>query len=265
LKPEKEAAVRILIVLRPDYMPALRQVAAIAARRVWDGARRAMNLLSETPAAAAAAAAAAQEDPLARIIGRAAYTERDINALMNDAEDQFNCDQDPLEMVYDRQSERLGWWSALASAARGREPYEIAWSSIKELASDQTFELRRTDADFECIDKLAGSNFHIVVAGHTHLARAIGRASGGMYYNSGTWATLMRLRPEQVASAEKFKPLYEALKSAQTIEELEKMKVVFENPTVVTIRAVNGKVERSIKTVTRRGGKITLGDAGGAE
>jgi hypothetical protein len=43
------------------------------------------------------------------------------------------------------------------------------------------------------------------------------------------------------------------------------MKVVFENPTVVTIRAVNGKVERSIKTVTRRGGKITLGDAGGAE
>jgi UDP-2,3-diacylglucosamine pyrophosphatase LpxH len=259
LKPEKEAAVRILVVLRPEYIPALRQIAAIASRRVWDGARRAMNLLSEAPTPEERA----EEDALARIVGRAPYVERDVDALMNDAETQFKSDRDPLEMVYDRQGEQLGWWSALASAARGREDYEIAWAAIKELASDETFEIRRTDEDFDRIDKLAGSNFNIVVAGHTHLARAIGRASGGMYYNCGTWASLMRLRPEQLASPETFKPVYDILKAAQTIDELEKVKVAFRRPTVVTIRAVNGKVEPSINTVTRKDGKITLGDPGG--
>jgi hypothetical protein len=34
---------------------------------------------------------------------------------MNDAEAQFNSDRDPLDMVYERQGEQLGWWSALVA------------------------------------------------------------------------------------------------------------------------------------------------------
>jgi hypothetical protein len=141
----------------------------------------------------------------------------------------------------------------------GSQPYRVAWETVKELASDQTFTIRRTDDDFEMIDGLAGANFDVVVAGHTHLARILQRrkVGRGWYFNTGTWAWLMRLTPEQLETEETFRPVFEHLATAATIEDLgDDLK--FARPTVAIIKKDENPV---LKKVVPRSGGIDFVDA----
>src|SRR4029434_4386423 len=128
----------------------------------------------------------------------------------------------------------LGLWEALAAAITRREPHEIAFEAIKDIPSASTFNIGQTDGDFERIDELAGADYDVVIAGHTHLARALDRSRGrGRYFNSGTWASLMQLTSAQLQSPAAFKPVFERLRKARTIADLGKL--VAPRPTVVTV------------------------------
>jgi UDP-2,3-diacylglucosamine pyrophosphatase LpxH len=250
LKPEKQGAVRILLAIGPEQRPKLNQVAGIAARRVWDSARRKMGLLSFEDGGQPPNGS---PDAVARIAGRSAQTVPDTDRLMDRIESQFREGKDPLEAVYDQQGAQLGWWDALVSVARQKQPFEVAWEAVKEVAGDASFDVRRSDPDFERIDDLAGENFDYVIAGHTHLARSLGRRKGkGLYYNSGTWATLMQLKPAQLASPAAFQPVFDRLKRARTIADLGDL--VLRRPTVVTVNGSGAALE----TVTLNGGKVAL-------
>ncbi|MGC9945664.1 MAG: metallophosphoesterase [Bryobacteraceae bacterium] len=256
LKPEKEAALRILYALKPDLKSKLTSIAAIATRRVWDEGRRAVRLLSDAPGGEQPA-----EEEYFRMAGRAAQNSADVETLMDRAEELFKAGKNPLDMVHERESERLGWWGELVSTAFRGEPHEIAWSGVKEMANDTTFQVRRVDDDFEKIDAMAARDFKYVVAGHTHLARALGRRNGGgLYYNTGTWATLMRLGREDLRSAESFEPVFRRLQEAQTIPDLGNL--AFARPTVATIRAGNGQTESDLRKVIETDGRIGFVDVG---
>jgi UDP-2,3-diacylglucosamine pyrophosphatase LpxH len=254
LKPEKEAAVKILLAVGPEQRLKLNAVAAIAARRVWDATRRKVGFLS------------AEDDELAgpggrsaldRIAGRSYDTAPDTDKLMDDIEAQFQAGKDPLVTVHEHQNEQLGWWDALVSVVRQREPFEVAWEAVKEAKGDTSFQVRQVDSDFERLDELAGEAFDYVIAGHTHLARILGRRkSKGMYFNSGTWAALMQLTPAQLRSAASFQPVFERLKKARTIAELGNL--VFYRPTVVTLRNNNGRTEAALETAALKKGKIAM-------
>jgi UDP-2,3-diacylglucosamine pyrophosphatase LpxH len=251
LKPEKEAAVRVLLVLKPDQRANLRAVAEVASRRVWDGVRRAMGWLS----AGEEDDRAAEPDALARIVGRV-ETKVDTEKLLDHAESLFR-DTNAIDLVYGQQGQQLGWWDALAAVIRQREPHEIAREAIKELVDDTSFNIGQTDADFQRIDALAGPTYDIVVAGHTHLARSLSRTEGrGRYFNSGTWASLMRLTPAQLQSAAAFKPVFETMRKAKTIADLGPL--VWKRPTVVTVRKQGNQIEASLDEVTLKGKKLVL-------
>ncbi len=246
LKPEKEGAVRLLLVLKPDQRGKLRAAAEVAARRAWDGVRRAVGWLSIDDDDALVAG----PDPLAHIVGRV-ESRIDPETLLDRAESLFR-DHNAIDLVHGEQSQQLGWWDALAATITRREPHEIALEAIKEIASAPTFNIGQVDADFERIDALVGPEYDIVVAGHTHLARALDRAQGrGRYFNSGTWASLMRLTPAQLQSPASFKPVFEKLRKARTIDELGTL--VWKRPTVVTIRA---GVEPALHEVALKGNKV---------
>jgi hypothetical protein len=76
----------------------------------------------------------------------------------------------------------------------------------------------------------------VVIAGHTHLARVLGRRTLGnaLYINTGTWAWLMKLDPAQLESAEKFRPVFEQLTAASRIEDLDG-NLKFVRPTVALV------------------------------
>ena len=66
------------------------------------------------------------------------------------------------------------------------------------LAKDETFTLESEDDAFVWSKTNVDPDIEFVVAGHTHLERAIQRSSGG-YFNSGTWASLIRLSEQQLS------------------------------------------------------------------
>jgi UDP-2,3-diacylglucosamine pyrophosphatase LpxH len=249
LKPEKEAAVRLLLVLKPDQRAKLRAAAEVAGRRVWDGVRRSIGWLSAADDSATAA------DPLDRIVGTPG-TEVDAEKLLDDAEELFREGANPLDLVYGQQHQQLNWWHAMTAFVSRREAHEIAFAAIKEVADATTFHVDKIDRDFELIDDLVGAEYDIVVAGHTHLARRLDRTRGGRYFNSGTWATLMRLTPAQLQSPAAFKPVFDTLRRSRTIAELGKL--VWRNPTVVTVAAQGGGVSSSLDRVAGKPGKVAL-------
>jgi UDP-2,3-diacylglucosamine pyrophosphatase LpxH len=248
LKPEKEGAVRILLAMRPKLRAKVLDVIAILKRRfIVTPALRAFGLLSEEEASLEAAALA--DETLDRIM--AGGSDRlDAEELLLQVERDFENREDPVDLVYRRGPGQLGIRSAIAAAFTGAKPHRVAWEAVKELASDDTFVIRKTDDDYEKIDALAGANYDVVVAGHTHLARILARrkVGRGWYFNTGTWAWLMRLSREQLADAETFKPVFERLSAAKTIEDLgDDLK--FARPTVAVVKTGEDPALKQVKLV----------------
>lgn len=252
LKPEKEGAVRILMAMHPELKAKLSDIAGVAAKWTWNAARRAVRLLSDERPANATDGALALE----RIV--AGETIRiDTDQLLDAVERDFKNQRDPLEGIDETRDGRLGVWSGLLAAVSGREPHRVAWEAVKELASDDTFAIYKADSDFEMIDALAGSAFDVVAAGHTHLARVVQRRKigRGWYLNTGTWASLMRLKPEDLRNEEAFKPVYERLEKAETIESLGEL--AWSRPTVAVIQT---GVDPCLRQVELRNGAVQLKD-----
>jgi hypothetical protein len=212
-----------------------------------------VGLLSED----ASALSAGPPDPLARIALDGPPVTVEPDRVLDRIEERFREGADPMDLVLERRSDQLGWWDAFVSAVRRREPYEVAWEAVKELTNDRSFDVGHPDIDFRRIDESVGPEIDYIVAGHTHLARVLRRTNGGgTYLNSGTWASLMRLVPGQVASPKAFKPVFERLSTAKTIADLGSL--VFRRPTAVSVRRFNGRVEAGLDEVTLKNGKIAL-------
>jgi len=257
LKPEKQSALRIVLAMHPELGAKGSDVVGILQRRfVSIPLRRAFNLLDEESITSPEARTEAARTLAGIMVGGGEKV--DAERLMDQVEDDFQNGLDPVDLVYRRGPGQLGIRSAIVAATTGAKPYRVAWESVKELASDETFTIRRTDDDFEMIDALAGANFDVVVAGHTHLARILQRRKlgHGWYFNTGTWAWLMRLTPEQLESAETFKPVFEQLSAATSIEDLGN-NLKFARPTVAIVRKNEDPV---LKKVVQRNGNIDFVD-----
>jgi UDP-2,3-diacylglucosamine pyrophosphatase LpxH len=256
LKPEKQGALRVMLAMHPELQAKATDVVGILQRRfVSTPLRRRFGLLEEDPVSTSAAKAEASQT-LARIMAGAS-DRIDAKRLMEEVENEF-LTSDPVDLAYRRGSGQLGITSALVAAVMGSKPYRVAWEFVKELGGDQTFAIRRTDDDFEMVDALAGANYDVVVAGHTHLARILARrkVGRGWYFNTGTWAWLMRLSSEQLQTADTFKPVFEQLSAAKTIEDLgDHLK--FARPTVAIVKKDEDPV---LKKVVERNGSVDFAD-----
>jgi hypothetical protein len=105
-----------------------------------------------------------------------------------------------------------------------------------------------------------GDGIDYLIAGHTHLERAIEREHRGQsryYYNSGTWIRLIRLTEDVLEDADQFARVYQAFK-AREISALDSVKnlgpdrnqpLVLLRPTVVSIvkgsDGVYGEINRA--------------------
>jgi hypothetical protein len=88
------------------------------------------------------------------------------------------------------------------------------------------------------LDEQIGDECDFLIAGHTHLARALPRKKkSGWYFNSGTWARLIRLEDRVLRSAEEFKKVFETFKQG-TMRALDAHpELVSRRLTVVAVRA----------------------------
>jgi UDP-2,3-diacylglucosamine pyrophosphatase LpxH len=212
LKPELQAVVPTLLALAPDQRDKIGAIAATARRLAWDMVRRATGLLGATEEQTATEEPETfQEGPFS-----AAGSRHYADELLREAEDRMRRDVDPMSLVAaDQRGGYLGGMGALRNFFRGESPSEILREALEKLAQNRSFDLNVEDDTSKRLDERMG-DVDFLVAGHTHLERALRRRYGsGWYFNTGTWVRLIRLKPEVLKSKEKFGQIYNVFKSGK--------------------------------------------------
>jgi hypothetical protein len=132
--------------------------------------------------------------------------------LLRQAEEDYRNDRLPEALTDAGATETLGLPSYFYQTEVEKvAPEEALRQALQEwMAGDDTFGLTTQDETFRELDKRVGSGIDFLIAGHTHLPRAI-RRKPGFYYNSGTWIRLIYLTEKLTATSEAFEPVYRAL------------------------------------------------------
>ncbi|MCK7492769.1 MAG: hypothetical protein MZW92_15480 [Comamonadaceae bacterium] len=166
-------------------------------------------LAGEEPASELGAAAA-----LPPAWGETAMTSNYAHALLDRAEQRFRGSEEPLALIEgDEQGEYLGLVGAAWKLVRGRPTHEVLAEALEQLDKDRSFDFRAEDDTYTELDRWVGGEIDFIVAGHTHLERALRRRSAnGWYFNSGTWARLIKLEADVRGSPDKFKAVFDAFK-----------------------------------------------------
>ena len=255
LKPETSVVPRILLALKPGVKDDLVNLTSIMQVKRRDADRLRNNLLGVAAAGARASEPSISgEDELARLIERPDATPGaaadDVYAEMERrlATHGTRLDEERLA-----REGTLGWGSQILDRFLGRDPRDSLRESLREvLEHDKTFDVDYADEDFKRIDQLVGPTIDYVIAGHTHLERALisPRRRGG-YFNTGTWIRLIRIPSPLLESREAFAPLYSAFR-AGSMRALDEFivgpgeRLVRRIPTVAVLRRTPGGVQAAL-------------------
>lgn len=213
LKPETQAVVPILSALNPALLRRMQELGAVAARTATDLVRLRTGFLGADDEAGAGAPHNTGAAPPA---WRGPAPGASAQALMDQAEQAFQAGVTPISLVRATQAEQLGAWQAAWDWLRGQPRHEVLREALEFLDHDRSFDPSAPDDTFRQFDSRVAPEIDLLLTGHTHLARSLKRSrGGGHYFNSGTWARLMRVAPEVRRDKERFRQLYELLGKAR--------------------------------------------------
>jgi UDP-2,3-diacylglucosamine pyrophosphatase LpxH len=249
LKPETAAMIPTLLALAPDQHDKLNAIAATARRFVLDSLKIATGFLGKQEeqelkgrTLAATDVFTSGSSSISR--GFSKFEREDYaSSLLDNAEARFLDDVDPMALV---NNDQLGSYLGLTGAIKkwffGADKTEVLREAFSDLGQDRSFDPTADDATSNDLDEKVGDGFDFLIAGHTHLARALTRRKkSGWYFNSGTWARLIRFEDKVINDPEAFKKVFEAF-SAGSMEALDSFPdLVMRILTVVAIRA-DGKM-----------------------
>jgi len=267
LKPEKEAVVPTLYALDPSVKSKLSGVFSIVGRLTKDSIRRFAGFLEGTAGEMEIVDAAGGQQALDRVLANAfSESPRKASAGMDESanllletERRFRNLEDPRDMLGSgSELETLGTGGAIVDWFRGRPKDEILREALEGLAEDKSFDLDHKDATFVEIDKLVGRQIDFTITGHTHQRRALQRPNGRYYYNSGTWVRLIRLIPDVLGDAEKFKRYFSAFEKGTMAALDNEPGMILRAPTVVAVRARGGEVEGALCEATLKSSGVVL-------
>lgn len=236
LKPETSAAVGALLVLDPSQAGRLLQIAGVMAGAVWHGGRDARSRLAapdglgtegdgrETgggphgPPSASGAATRFDLQREAALLGPNLRAFLAVGALPADSADD-------LLATAERHLAEPGSRSAIAPGAplgaehggwrrlrdQAAAPEALRHALLDWLQDDKSFEPTEPDDTSRRLCASIDPAVDFIVAGHTHLERAIDRGDGRAYFNTGTWMRLLRLTPAMLATPRSFAPAWQVL------------------------------------------------------
>ena len=203
LKPEEEAAAMVTAALA--NAPRLRMFAEVKARRSEAERKLRDGFLGGSDGAGALDDA----PPSPARIGPASQAE--VQTLLRDSMDSLARGARPEDFAegedFLMKSSDMASDLALASKVARLKVWPSGLREIlsKTLANDKTFLTDTKDPTFEELDELCSGDIDFLIAGHTHLHRALERERhrGKFYFNSGTWIRLVEI-PKDALSADIF-------------------------------------------------------------
>jgi len=215
LKPENKAVTPIMLALRPSMLRQLDTLAQLGTRQALDGLRERFGWLGDEPGRAADAAESrtVRAEQVTSLHHRRQDARRMADALLDAAEERLGAEVDPLDLIAgDERRDYLGKVGVARAALRG-DTIGALMEALEELDSDRSFLTFNEDATYRDLRGRVSSNIDFLVAGHTHLARAIERERGrSWYFNSGTWARVFRIPDPVRRSRQRFAALFDHLK-----------------------------------------------------
>jgi UDP-2,3-diacylglucosamine pyrophosphatase LpxH len=218
LKPEKEAALKVLRTIDPTTFAAVKN--ALPAFASWARARVTASAFvlwvegAEMPreleiVSLLGDAINRTETPITRRAGQTGLMER-VGHL-------HRAGKSPAGLVVADTDANLGY---ISNRLWGASPVDALRQAVQEwLVGDRSFELDDRDETYREIAAQVGPDIDVVITGHTHLPRWIdGQERGLTYLNAGAWARTMAMRQEFLGSEATFKPVYEALLKRSLVE-----------------------------------------------
>lgn len=267
LKPETKIVPPMIVALDPSALGLLKSFGSLLYRRARGSWRSGFLAGPEAGIPEGASSDPSAEDAYVRSLLLGSQTVTPSRSPLTDEQilDQMEADFQaglrPSQVVdKDGQERMLGLGQLLWDSITGRPRAQALRVAIQDwLKDDRTFELTTVDETFERLDQTVDPAYDFVLAGHTHLARAIHRTQGrGFYFNSGTWIRLIRLSEEVLASDESFAPAFRAL-TAGSLQAIDDSRgIVLLRPTVVRVVAEGSKVVGELTQARMVNGKFTL-------
>lgn len=262
LKPEKEAAARILLVLDPSQAKKITDAFGVARERAFTTQAEVDARLSMEPRPGLAGPDPAQlgiEEVLGPNLRQAAAV--DIHDMLLAAERSFTTpgmgtpavDQ-PLgtpQLLWERLT---GWISGVGKAEALRRAL-VDW-----LANDTSFKRQDEDDTYKQVSASVGQKVDIIVTGHTHLERAIDMGGGRFYFNTGTWIRLLRLTDTLLKDEQSFAAVYEVLVDGK-MERIDRasfnhVPFVLDHTSSVSISCCDGEVISQLNHVEGNGSGV---------
>lgn len=251
LKPELEAVIPVLLAVAPDKRDQIGGAFPVLKRLVMDKFRRTTGLLG---------AEEEREEISLAADGAPMRRQMDHEALLERMDDRLQRGIEPISLVPAAERvQQLGFSSAAWSWVRGKDVRETLRSALDDLQKDRSFEWSLTDDTFHQLDDTITSNVDFVLAGHTHLERALPRRRrNGFYFNSGTWARLIRLEPHVLADQAEFNKVYGAM-AAGTMKALDEFPgLVLRRRTVVAVKTDGGNTRGELMRWDTVNGQLDL-------
>lgn len=257
VKPETEAALPIVAALDPENAQLFKFMRA-ASYKLRDKVRVAAGFLGEdqgqaqadsrppsdqelfdrylAPALAPASAAAKASAPAKQ----AASRDDELAGMLYAANEAIHAGQAPSNTAGEGM---LGAFDRVKAFFAGSNGQDLLRAALRKwLANDTSYDPAAPDDTYLRLDVAVGE-CDFVIAGHTHLHRAIPRKRArGYYFNSGTWIRLIKLSDAVLDDAEQFARVWAAF-SAGTMQALDELvlddgsSLVMDISTVVGIHA----------------------------
>jgi UDP-2,3-diacylglucosamine pyrophosphatase LpxH len=264
LKPEVKGVLPTLLVLKPQLAARVRGAMPSVGRRLWDSVRRITGFLSEDDGPPTSLAPDDDANANAAIVqmlgdvfgddGREALRFDDLDSLLEETEERMARGIDPMRLMPpsgDPQFLNMIGVVRNLITLKGRD--EVLREALEKLGKDKSFDLKNADRTYRALNSFVGPDIDFLIAGHTHLERAL--PLGGpdrYYYNSGTWARLLRLGADVLGDKAKFAAFYNAVEGTGGMEALDQLEGVIDlRPAVVSIwedgPGVCGELRRVLK------------------
>jgi len=250
LKPEGKALVAVLTALDPSQLGRLRELGPTLVRYAGTSVGRFFGLLG---AEGEAPSSSQRDAALAYLLGTTATPGHMPRNLLEEAETHLQRGVAPMALAEANAAgaQQLGAGGMVADLVRRRSPEENLREALaKWLRWDVSFAPGTKDDTFEQLDRSVSPDVGVVIAGHTHLERALPRSTGGgVYFNSGTWARLIQLPPGVLDDAAAFSEIYDAF-TRGTLAALDALPgLVLRRPTVVSVWREGGQTLGELRRV----------------
>ena len=226
IKPENETLVPLMLALEPSLRSQILKLFKIYAEDVInDFLDNDENATTRSISPATASPKTQEEREMQAVLSSILPAEMSASDFMEALEVEENTDS---EIVTTRNLERspalsFTWVSGVVdllfrnrtSDLKKRLPALL--QSLRILQTDKSFELDSENlTDYlNAAHRLHKNGFQYIVFGHTHFARQVYLGENSYYYNTGTWADLMRF-PQEILYAENEEKALERLETFLT-------------------------------------------------